>query len=242
MKLQAYSGTLLNTGTVIIGSLIGLGVKQVLPDELQITAITGIGLAVIALGIAMFLKHRNVLIIVGSIVCGGIIGSLIGIEAGFEAMAETARSWLGAGGTFSEGLITASVLYCVGPMTVLGCIQNGIEGKSELLGVKSLLDGIASIFLAATLGWGVLLSAVVVLVVQGALTALSGLIKVSENDTEIVDEATATGGLLMLAIGLGLAGIANIPTETYLPALVLAPAIAIFIRRRSRKLGNSSTS
>ncbi|MCE9559275.1 MAG: DUF554 domain-containing protein, partial [Armatimonadetes bacterium] len=128
-------------------------------------------------------------------------------------------------------LITTSILFCVGPMTILGCLQDRLEGKIEILAMKSLLDGVASIFFAAVSGPAVLVTALVVLVVQGVLTMLATPLKAIATE-EVVNEAAATGGVLLLAIGFGLAKIAKIPAETYLPALLISPVITSFIAKR----------
>ena len=164
---MSIKGTLLNTATVVIGSLVGLSAKSLLLPEWQTLVQAGIGLVTIGVGIGMFLKSRNVLFVVGSITFGGILGAWMGIDVGLDRLAEGFRQLVGGEGDFNLGFVTASILYCVGPMTLLGCIQDGIEGKSELLRLKSMLDGITSVFFAASMGVGVLASAATVLVFQG---------------------------------------------------------------------------
>lgn len=220
-------GTLLNTLTVIVGSLIGLAAGGVIPPTWERTAITGIGLATLGIGISMFLKSKNPLIIVMAMVFGGLLGELFRISSGLAHLAEFARSALGAGSEFNAGLVTASVLFCIGPMTLLGCLEDGLERKMELLGLKSLLDGVASVFLAATLGIGVLFSAVVVLVFQGALTALASPLRGLRDKPELLSETTATGGLIMIAIGCGLTGIHRFASEVFLPSLAMAPLLTL---------------
>ena len=224
-----FRGTLLNTLTVVLGSLLGLALGRALPDGLQGLALTGLGLVTVGLGVKMFLSGRNVLVVAASVAIGGVLGKLIGIDVGVASLAELARQLLGSEGGFNEGFVTASVLYCVGPMTLLGCIQDGLERKIDLLSLKSLLDGIASVFLAATspaFGAGVLASAAVVLVVQSLFTALARPLQRVAERRELIDEATAAGGAMMLAVGLGLLQIKKIPTEVFLPGLVLAPVLA----------------
>jgi uncharacterized membrane protein YqgA involved in biofilm formation len=177
----------------------------------------------------MFLAGRNVLVIAASVALGGVVGKLIGIDAGLAGLAESARQTLGGGSGFNQGFVTASVLYCVGPMTVLGCVQDGLERRIDLLALKSLLDGAASVFLAATspaFGAGVLASALVVLVVQSTLTGLARPLQKWAERRELIDEATAAGGAMMIAVGLGLLQLKRIPTEVFLPSLVLAPLLA----------------
>ncbi len=224
-----FRGTLLNTLTVVVGSLIGWRVGEGIPGNLQQVALTGIGLVTLGLGLQMFLKTRNVLIVAATVALGGVLGAWIGIDVGLANFAEWARRTLGGHGTFNEGLITASVLFCVGPMTLLGCIQDGVEHKIDLLAIKSLLDGMSSLFLSAALGVGVLASAAVVLVVQGLLTAFARPMRGVADKPHIMSEAYAAGGAIILAIGLGLVGAKKIATEVYLPALALAPLVAAAI-------------
>lgn len=224
-------GTLLNTLTVIVGSVIGLLAQSILDPRWQEIAITGIGIVTCVLGIKMALGSKNILIVVGSICLGGILGAMLGIDHGLQNFAEWARSQIGGGGSFNEGLLTASILYCVGPMTILGCLQDGLEGKIELLAIKSTLDGVASIFLAATLGIGVLVSAAVVFVVQGLITLLARPLAPIAKREGVIDEASATGGIMLIAVGLGLLGIKDVATELFLPALILAPIATILAAR-----------
>jgi uncharacterized membrane protein YqgA involved in biofilm formation len=192
-------------------------------------ALTGLGLVTVGLGVKMFLSGRNVLVVAASVAVGGVLGKFMGIDVGLASLAA-----LGSEGGFNEGFVTASVLYCVGPMTLLGCIQDGLERRIDLLSLKSLLDGIASVFLAATspaFGAGVLASSAVVLVVQSLFTALARPLQKIAERRELIDEATATGGAMMLAVGLGLLQIKKIPTEVFLPGLVLAPILAYRFER-----------
>jgi uncharacterized protein len=141
-----------------------------------------------------------------------------------NSFAEWVRQILGGDqGTFSVGLVTTSVLYCVGPMTLLGCLQDGLEGKSELLRLKATLDGISAIFFAAAFGYGVLLTAFVILVFQGALTLLARPLRPYLSDEAMIAEVSGTGGVLIMAIATGIAGIKSFPVADYLPALLLAP-------------------
>lgn len=220
-------GTLLNTFTVVLGSLIGLGLGNTLPAQWQETVQTGIGLVVICVGVSMFLKSKNFLVVVGAIAVGGILGAWWGIDVGLNNLSEWFRVVVKGQGEFNKGFVTASVLYCVGPMTLLGCMQDAIEKKIELLGLKSMLDGTVSIFLAAGSGVGVLASAATVLVFQGLLTLLARFLKPIAEHPEAMDEATATGGAIMVAIGFGLTGIKDIAAELFLPSLFLAPTAVL---------------
>ncbi|MBL8067182.1 MAG: DUF554 domain-containing protein [Armatimonadetes bacterium] len=224
-------GTVVNAAAVIVGSLAGLAAGRALPPKVADAAVFGVGLITLCLGVQMFLRTRNPLVVVSAVCVGGALGAALGLDAGMERLAEWARVGLGGHGTFNQGFVTASVLFCIGPMTLMGCLQDALEGHIELLGLKSLLDGISSVFLAATLGVGVLVSAVFVLVFQGLLTlAARKLARLAEDDG-LVGESVAVGGVLMVAIGLGITGIKSMPSVLFLPALVCAPVFAWVARR-----------
>ncbi len=234
-------GTLLNTSAVAGGALLGLAIGKTIPTGYQDVALHGIGLVNLGFGISLFTKSKNLIAMAGAITLGGILGAALGIQAGLDAFAEWTRSVLGSQrNTFNEGLITTSVLFCMGPMTLMGCLQDGLEGKIELLGLKSLLDGVSSIFFAAALGAGVLVTAVVVLVVQGTLTLAARPLKRFAQDTELVDESGAAGGMLLMGIGLGLLDIKKLGMATYLPALILMPLFVSLARRWSKDATQSA--
>lgn len=228
-------GTLLNTVTVAVGAVAGCALGKGIPSEYQQVALSGLGLVVCLIGVKMFLESKNAIVVIAAMACGGILGTMMHIAPGLAAFAEHVRAQFGGGSTFNEGLITTSVLFCVGPMTLLGCLQDGIEGKIELLAIKSTLDGISSFFFAAALGQGVIVTAVVVLIVQGAITLAARPLHRFAKDEQFIAEATAVGGALMLGIGFGLLKIAKLSMETYLPALVLAPAFVATARRLERR-------
>lgn len=229
-------GTLLNTATVAAGASIGLAVGKLIPGEYQSVALSGLGLVVTGIGIRMFLKSRNAIVVAVSVALGGVIGLALGLQHGLDVFAEWARTSLGGEkGSFNEGLITASVLFCVGPMTLLGCLQDGLEGKIELLALKSTLDGIVSVFFAAAMGAGVLVSAAVVLVVQGALTLLAHPLRGLAGDQELMNDTSSAGGVLLMGIGLGMLKILHLSMATYLPALILVPVFVIAGRKLSHK-------
>lgn len=236
-------GTLLNTATVLVGALIGLVLGQVIPESYQSIVMGGIGLATFAIGIKMFLDSKNVLIVIASIVLGGVIGLALGIHAGVDAFSRWAQEYFGAGSssTFAEAVLTTSVLFCVGPLTLLGCMQDALEGKIELLAVKSLMDGFAAIIFAAALGPGVLVTAGVVLVFQGLLTLFASPLRRVLHDDRAIAEATAVGGVMLMMIGLNLVqarlgrfGEADIPTANYLPGLLFAPLLSSLFRVRAK--------
>jgi len=224
-------GTLLNIVAVLIGGGLGTLVGARLPERLRETVLWALGLFTIALGVKMFFDSQNSLIVLGSALVGGILGEWINIDAALKRFA----AWLearfarstdsAATARFVKGFVSASLVFCVGPMTILGAIQDGLTGNYELLAVKSLLDGFAALAFSASLGVGVLFSVIVILVYQGGLTLLASLAQ-SVLTTPMINEMTATGGLLMMAIGVGsLFELRPIRVANYLPALLIAPLI-----------------
>lgn len=232
LQRMPFRGTLLNTLAVVVGASVGLWAGGALPEDIRGVALAGIALVNIGLGVKLFLGTKSVLIPTVAIIGGGLIGAAVGIDVGVEKVAEVMRQVLGGDGNFNIGLITASVLFCVGPMTLLGCLKDGLERDIELLAVKSVFDMVAALFLAAGLGAGVLASAIVVLVVQGLLTALAKPLKPLLEKPQLAAEASAAGGLILIAIAFTVLEIKDMHAELFLPALVIAPLIApLFLKR-----------
>jgi uncharacterized protein len=230
-------GTLLNTATVVVGASIGLAAGNLIPGTYQQVALTGIGLCGIGMGIRMFLKTQNSLVPTISVAIGGVIGLALGIHAGIDAFADWAKTHLpGNNVHFNEGLITSFVLFCIGPMTLLGCMQDALEKKIELLALKSTMDGISAIFLAAAFGAGVLVTAGLLLVFQTALTLLTRKLKPLADNPIMLDELTAAGGAILAGIGIGLIGLKDLHTANYLPALFLAPILALGFSRLEKRV------
>lgn len=215
-------GTIVNVIAVLLGSGIGLAVGNRLPARLQQIITTALGLSTLLIGMQMALKVQNMLVVIGSMVMGGVLGEWLGIETGLERTAEWLKGWARSGsGSFVTGYVTASLVFCVGPMTIVGSIQEGISGDARIIYTKSLLDGAASVAFASSLGVGVSFAAVTVLVIQGALTLLGAQLAFLLRP-EIVHELTATGGLLIVAIGLLLLEVKRLRVANLLPALVMA--------------------
>ncbi len=234
-------GTLLNTATVALGAALGLAVGQAIPDSFKEVALHGLGLVTCGIGIKMFLQARNPLVAAVAIAGGGVLGMALGVHTGIESLAEWSKERLGQGetGSFAQGVITSFVLFCVGPMTLLGCMQDALEKKIELLALKSTMDGIAAIFLAAALGAGVLLTAALMLIFQGLLTLGARYLQPISDDAEALAELSATGGAILLGTGLGLLEIKDLHTANYLPAIFLAPTIVLIGRRFKRTIATS---
>lgn len=221
-------GTLLNTGTVIGGTTVGLTLGRVIPESMQRTIRIAIGLFVLVIGVQMALKTHNPLVLLVSVLLGVIVGELLRLDAGMLALGAWAERRLqrdGAPGRVSIAFITTTLLFCVGPLAILGSFLDGTKGDITLLAIKSILDGVSSIVFAATLGWGVYLSAGSVLLVQGLLTVIAVVLHAGLSNLEIA-ELSAAGGITVLAIGLNLLELKTIKTANFLPALLIAPVLA----------------
>ena len=199
---------------------------QRLPDKVRQTVMQGLGLVTITVGLRMALDTANILIVMGSVLLGGILGEWWQIEERLEAVGERLQERLhvGTASTLAQGFVTASLIFCVGPMTILGSIRDGLVGDYSLLAIKSLLDGFAALALASSLGIGVMLSAITVLVYQGSLSLLASLAQVAMTEA-MITEMTATGGVIIMGIGLVLLDIKRVRVASYLPGIFIAPLI-----------------
>jgi hypothetical protein len=228
-------GTIVNVAAVLAGSVIGLSVGARLPGRLREIAFQGVGLVVVVLGLQQALLTRNLAFPLVAVVLGGVIGEALAIEGRLERLGDRLRRALEEEGDESEsrfvdGFVSATLIFCVGPLTILGSISDGLGKGAQLLYIKSALDGTVSIVLASSLGVGVLLSAGSVLVIQGALTLAAGALHGVLN-ARMVTELSATGGILIVGIGLKLLDVARLRMGNFLPALVIAPvAVALFAR------------
>ena len=226
MPYQRYIpvGTLVNIGTVMIGSTIGLLLQQAFPESIRIIVFQAIGLITLLLGIQMSLKLPDgyLLHLVFSLIIGGVIGEWLHLDVGLQNVGDQLKNLLQVeASNFSDGLITAFLIFCVGSVTIVGAIEEGTRGNRELLMVKSLLDGITSIALAASYGVGVLFSVVPMLIFQGGITLLAKSVQ-SLFTGVVIDMISAVGGLLIIALGIRLLGIGEINIENLLPALLIA--------------------
>ncbi len=219
-------GTLINTATVLVGSAAGVAAGHRLPERMRETVMKGIGLMTLVIGMQMALKTGNVLIVLGSVLVGGVLGTLLRLQDGLDALGGFLQRRFGSAGDgrFSEAFVTASLVFCVGPMTVMGAIQDGLTGDYHLLAVKSTLDGFTSLAFAASLGPGVIASTGTVLVFQGGLTLFASQLR-SALTPPMVQEMTAAGGVMILGIGFNLLRLDRIRVADFLPALVTAPII-----------------
>ena len=225
MPLQ---GTIVNVAAVIFGCLIGRYLGHLIPERMRRTIMMGLGLAVLAIGIQLALQTNNPLIIIGALLIGGIIGEALSIEAHLENMGHKLQQKFKDSGNVAEAFVTASLLYCIGAMAIMGALQDGLGDEPTILYAKSALDGIASVALTSTLGIGVVFSVIPLLVYQGAITLAAGWVQGFLTDP-VVAEMNATGGLLILAIGLDILQIRKLPIGNLLPAIFVAAGIAFFL-------------
>jgi uncharacterized membrane protein YqgA involved in biofilm formation len=245
------TGTIINIIAVLVGGTLGTALGARLPERIRTTVMHGLGLVVLAIGVHLSLETTEILIVLGSVLLGGILGELLRIE---DRINDVGR-WIEQKGTrnsqkarikggkdpaqpektsdarttrFSGAFLTASLVFCVGPMAILGSFQDGLESNFEILAIKSALDFFAAMAFASTMGPGVIAAALTVAVYQGALTAGAGWAS-GALTAPMIAEMTATGGVLMLAIGLGLLELKKIRTGNLLPAIVIAPIIVAAI-------------
>jgi uncharacterized membrane protein YqgA involved in biofilm formation len=236
------AGTVLNMVTVLVGSGLGVALRGRLPERTRGTVTDALGLVTLVIGalnvaalsdeafVSAVTSGGTLLVVLGALLLGGIVGSLLRIEARMEAVGGwLQRRLAGEGGgaaraRFVEGFVDASLVFVVGPLTVLGSLSDGLGRGIEQLALKSTLDGFASLAFAASLGWGVAAAAISVGVVQGALTLLGALLG-GLLPAALVSALTATGGVLLLGVGLRLLAVKAVPVGDLLPALVVAPAL-----------------
>jgi uncharacterized protein len=222
------TGTFINVGAVFAGTLLGTLVGARLPGGIHERVMAGLGMVVLVIGVdnALAWRDTNPLYVLGGVLLGGLVGEVIGIERALESFGDRIQRAVSRErhSTVSEAFVTASLLFCVGPLTVLGSIENGLTGHYQTLATKATLDGFASIALASTLGWGVAIAAGTVLVVQGALSLGAGLFK-HVLQGEALDALTSAGGVLIIGISLKLLQLKDVKVGNFLPALVIAPAL-----------------
>ena len=242
MSAFVGAGTVLNVTTVIVGAVLGMAVGQRLPDRTRSVVTDCLGLVTLLMaGLSAMAvtspdlaaatgRGAPVLIVLGSLLIGSIIGSLLHIEQRLEQLAGVVQRRVGASGghegreRFIEGWLTASLLFCVGPLTILGSLSDGLGRGIDQLALKSVLDGFAALAFASSFGIGVLFSAVSVAVIQGSLTVVGFLLGSIMPEAQIA-ALTATGGLILVGIALRLLQIRNLPVGDMLPALVVAPLL-----------------
>ncbi len=226
------TGTLINVAAILLGTAVGTLLGDRLPAGMHERVLAGLGLVTLVVGVdsALAWRDTNPLYVLGGVLLGGVAGEALGIERRLEALGDRVQARVArhAGGDrharVSEAFVAGSLLFCVGPLTVVGAIQDGLTGDYDALATKAMLDGFASIAIAASIGWGVGLAAITVLLVQGALSLGAGLL-----ENVLVGESlaalTSAGGVLIIGISLKLLGLKDVKVGNFLPALVIAPAL-----------------
>lgn len=229
-------GTLINVAAILIGGVLGLLLGSRLPERVRQTVIAGLGLFTLAYGFKLFIGTQNALVVLGSLLVGVLVGEALQIDRGLHRLGSwhEARFMQFIGGVpdnrFVRGFVTASLVFCVGPLAILGSIQDGLTGDYQTLAVKSILDGFGALAFASSLGAGVLFSAGIVFLYQGGITVLAGTVQSFVTDAMIL-EMSATGGVLLLAIAISsLLEIKQLRTGNFLPALIIAPMIVLLMQ------------
>jgi uncharacterized membrane protein YqgA involved in biofilm formation len=222
---HAMYGTLVNTAAVIIGSSVGLILRRGLPERIKRIIFQGIGLVTLFIGVQMALQTSNLVVLFLSILLGAIIGEAVDIQSRLEAFGSFLKTKTKSKEErFTEGVLTAFLIFCVGSMTIVGAIQDGLNGDSSILIAKSILDGFVSVSLASALGIGVMFSAVPLFIFQGAITVLAAFSRAFFTEI-LISQLSAVGGILLLGLGINMLEIKEIKISNLLPALLVVPII-----------------
>lgn len=231
-------GTLVNMATIIVGSLIGIASGARIPQRMNRLATSTIGLVTLVVGIKLSMETQNILIVLISLLVGGAIGTAGRIEDRLSSLGERLQERfprLATHGSLPQGFVSASLLFCVGPMSILGALRDGLYGDWQLLGLKAVMDGISSIILVAGLGPGVILSVFVVLIYQGGISLIARLFTSSVSASALAQspflaELDAVGGVILIVLSLKLLELRNLKAGNLLPALAAAPLLVLIAR------------
>lgn len=224
-------GTFINAGVVILGTFIGLLFKKGIPERVSDCLMKALGLCTMYIGISGSLKGENTLILIVSMVVGGLLGSLWDLDGKLTRLGDVVGEKckkLSKGSSVSEGFVTATMIFCVGAMAIVGSLQAGLTGDISTIVSKSALDGVCSVILASTLGFGVALSSVFILIYQGGITLLAQFVAPFLTEA-VIAEMTCAGSVVILGIGLNLAGITKLKVMNYTPALFLPIILCRFM-------------
>ncbi|MFI5274219.1 MAG: DUF554 domain-containing protein [Ktedonobacterales bacterium] len=236
----ALDGTLLNALTVLIGATVGTLAGNRLPARMHDSLFGVLGLFVVLIGLQDALGTQNALVVLAALLLGLLLGEALDLEGALERFGDRVqRAFARPGSRVSEAFVTSTLVFCVGPLSILGALDNGLNGDISKLAVKAVLDGFGALAFSAALGWGVYLSISVILLYQGAISLSAHLIApLLRPGSPAIIELTATGGLILVAIGLKLLKIRDLRVANLLPALVLAPALvaALALARQARVL------
>ncbi|MEA3308202.1 MAG: DUF554 domain-containing protein [Chloroflexota bacterium] len=221
-------GSLVNAITVLVGSAIGMSLRHKFPQKIQAIIFQAVGLATLVLGMKMALQSENFLVLIFSLIGGGIWGELSRLDMRLEKLGEFLKASLGAQDErFTEGLVTAFLIFCVGSMTFVGALNEGLSGDRTLIFTKAILDGFTSMALASVYGGGVLLSALPLFLVQASISLLARQFQGFFTPL-LINQLSAVGGVLILGIGINLLEIKQIKTTSLLPALVVVVILTWF--------------
>ena len=222
-------GTLVNTLAVIVGSIVGLLLQRKFPENIRTICFQGLGLCTLLIGMQMALQVRNILILIFSVLIGGMIGERLRLHDRLVALGDTIKRYIHIGNEqFTEGLITAFLLFCVGSLTIVGALEEGLNDDPSLIYTKSMLDGFASVMLAATYGWGVLFSALPLLLFQSSITLSAEVLQPYLSET-VIDQLSATGGVIIIGLGINLLEIKVIRITNMLPALLIVVLLTLWL-------------
>lgn len=222
-------GTVVNVLAIVAGSLLGIVLGKGLPENIRATVMQAIGLGVLLIGGQMALATQNITIVIISLVVGGILGELIRLQQGLDNLGLylEAKFSKEENNTFAKAFVTASLVFCVGAMAIMGALESGLTGQHQTLYAKAILDGVSAIMFSSTLGIGVAFAALPVFIYQGLITLLASWIQVFMTEA-VIAEMKATGGLLIFGIGLNLLKVADIKVGNLLPAILVAALLASF--------------
>lgn len=228
-------GTLVNTGAVIVGSLLGLLLGNILPERLRETVMKGLGLCTLFVGIDGMLGGSNALIAIISMAVGAVIGELCDLDGHLNRFAEGLERRFkkgreGGGPSLAEGLITATLLFCVGAMSIVGALNDGLTGNHEMLFTKSTLDFVSSIVFASSMGIGVMLSAAAIFTVEGGIACLASLVApLLQQNPNTIPEMTVVGSILIVGLSLNMLGVTKLKVMNYVPAIFLPILLCYFM-------------
>ncbi|MCI8808851.1 MAG: DUF554 domain-containing protein [Oscillibacter sp.] len=227
------TGTLVNTATVIAGSLIGMFLGNILPERLRDTVMKGLGLCTFFIGITGMLGGANALITIISIAIGAVIGELCNLDRHLNRFAERLETKFqkkGGNTSLAEGFVTASLVFCVGAMTIVGALNDGLTGNHEILFTKATLDFVSSMIFASSLGIGVLLAGISVFVLEGGIACLASVVApLLQQNEAIIPEMTVVGSVLIMGLGLNLLGVTKLKIMNYIPSIFLPILLCQFM-------------
>lgn len=225
-------GVLVNVATVVVGSLVGVLLKKSLPERVAKMLQVAVALAVLYIGIDGMMSGENTLVLVLSMVIGTLIGTLLDLDRHLNNLGEKIENKVktkNQNGRIAEGFVSATLLFCVGAMTIVGALQSGLSGNHEMQFTKAILDLISSIILASTLGWGVILAAGSVFAIQGSIVLLAQFVAPYLNDY-VIAEMTCAGSVLIVGLALNLLGITKIKLMNLLPSIFVPIALCFVIK------------